>query len=79
MVSAKHEAKPVAEINIPHATSTFVEKDPPREILHVNTDLVETPGAPGFDAGAAHDLRRAVANLVGGRDGFDDYKIHWKT
>ena len=66
----------MTDIKIPHAERTFVEQDPPREILHVVTGLVEHPAEPGFDAGAKHDMMKAIANTVGDRR-LDGYVVHW--
>jgi hypothetical protein len=69
----------MAEIEIPHAESTFVETDPPRKILHVVTRLIEHPGTDGFDAEAKHALMQALGRLTGGRGGFDAHTVHWAT
>ena len=67
----------MVESLIPHAVETFVEVSPPMKILHVRTALVEHFGTPEFDAAANHDLLQAIGSLIGPRNEFDSYVIHW--
>jgi hypothetical protein len=66
----------MVEIKIRHAEKTFIERDPPRQILHVVTCLPENPATPGCDCEAHYEMMKAIGNTLGGLHGFDGYKIH---
>jgi hypothetical protein len=42
-----------------------------RRILNVATDLTAKPTAPGYDAEALDDLKRALGKLIDRRKGYD--------
>jgi len=62
------------QINLPHVLHTFDTSDTcdrGRRILNVATDLTAEPTAPGYDAEALDDLRRALGKLIDRRKGYD--------
>ena len=54
----------MAEIKIPHAEKTFIERDPPRQILHVVTCLPKNPATPGCDCEAHYEMMKAIGNTL---------------
>jgi hypothetical protein len=64
------------EIKIPHAQKTFVERNPPRVILHVVTNLLSSPTASGFDAEAWHEMMQAIGQTLDPTEGYDGYRVH---
>src|SRR5260370_13820115 len=50
---------------------TFDTSDRGRRILNVATDLAAEPTAPGYDAEALDDLKRALGKLIDRRKGYD--------
>jgi hypothetical protein len=61
---------------IPYAENTFVEQDPPRQILHVVTNLAAKPSTPSFNPEAHHEMMQAIGKTLGGWNGFDGYRVH---
>jgi hypothetical protein len=59
------------QINLPHVLHTFDTRDRGRRILNVATDLTAKPTAPGYDAEALDDLKRALGKLIDRRKGYD--------
>jgi hypothetical protein len=60
----------MTQINLPHVLHTFDTSDRGRRILNVATDLTAKPTAPGYDAEALDDLRRALGKLIDRRKGY---------
>jgi hypothetical protein len=63
---------------IPHAHTVKRIEDPPCVTLAVETDLIQNPSTPGFDAKAKQQMLRAIAELVE-REGLDGYRIVWSV
>jgi hypothetical protein len=59
----------MTQINLPHVLHTFDTSDRGRRILNVATDLTAKPTAPGYDAEALDDLKRALGKLIDRRKG----------
>jgi hypothetical protein len=59
------------QINLPHVLHTFDTRGRGRCILNVATDLAAEPTAPGYDAEALDDLKRALGKLIDRRKGYD--------
>ena len=59
------------QINLPHVLHTFDTRNRGRHILNVATDLAAKPTAPGYDAEALDDLKRALGKLIDRRKGYD--------
>jgi hypothetical protein len=59
------------QINLPHVLHTFDTRSRGRCILNVATDLAAEPTAPGYDAEALDDLKRALGKLIDRRKGYD--------
>jgi hypothetical protein len=60
----------MTQINLPHVLHTFDTSDRGRRILNVATDLTAKPTAPGYDAEALDDLKRALGKLIDRRKGY---------
>jgi hypothetical protein len=54
----------LTQINLPHVLHTFDTRGRGRCILNVATDLAAEPTAPGYDAEALDDLKRALGKLI---------------
>jgi hypothetical protein len=61
----------MTQINLPHVLHTFDTRNRGRHILNVATDLAAEPTAPGYDAEALDDLKRALGKLIDRRKGYD--------
>jgi hypothetical protein len=59
------------QINLPHVLHTFDTRSRGRCIINVATDLAAEPTAPGYDAEALDDLKRALGKLIDRRKGYD--------
>ena len=60
----------MTQINLPHVLHTFDTSDRGRRILNVATDLTAKPTAPGYDAEALDNLKRALGKLIDRRKGY---------
>jgi hypothetical protein len=61
--------------DIPHTSYVWLEQGPPRVILHAVATIPQLP-ASGYST-ERHELRKAVADVVGHRIQIDDWVIHW--
>jgi hypothetical protein len=61
----------MTQINLPHVLHTFSTRNRGRHILNVATDLAAKRTAPGYDAEALDDLKRALGKLIDRRKGYD--------
>jgi hypothetical protein len=61
----------MTQIDLPHVPHAFNTRGRGRRILNVATDLAAEPTAPGYDAGALDDLKRALGKLIDRQKGYD--------